>query len=62
MPGGPPPITGCGGIPGVDAPSTVPHWRQNFIPGGFSARHVGHTAGIPPAIGGVGPMPGGGAS
>jgi hypothetical protein len=31
----------------------APHPRQNFIPGGFSLRHIGQTTGNPAAGGGV---------
>jgi hypothetical protein len=44
------------GDPGVVWPRPVPQLRQNFMPGGFSPRHIGQmtlAAGNPAAMGGV---------
>jgi hypothetical protein len=49
--GGPIPIAGDPGV--VTPPSTVPQLRQNFMPGGFSPRHVGHMTGNPGGAVGV---------
>jgi hypothetical protein len=50
-----PPIIGVGGIPGAPGVNTVPQLRQNFMPGGFSARQAGQVAGNPAPAPGVCP-------
>jgi hypothetical protein len=56
---GAPPIGG--GALGAAAASPLPQLRQNFMPGGFSPRHVPQITGNPGDDGGVCPYAGGGA-